>query len=61
MMHAWLFFTFLWTHHHHLADLLGWLRYEYPGMPGSWYPHYAHYLVSHYGTGRNLLTAIRPY
>lgn len=57
----WHFFIIVWGHHHWLADLLGWLRYAYPGMPGRWYGQYAHYLTSTYGTGRALLTAIRPW
>lgn len=61
MIAAWHFFVFVWTHHHHLADLIGWLRHEYPGMPSSWYRTYALDLERTYGTGPDLLLAVRPY
>lgn len=57
----WHFFLFVWAHCHHMADLRGWLRTEYPGMPGAWYGQYARNLVRAYGTGRDLLVAVRPY
>jgi hypothetical protein len=61
MYAAFHFFTFVWVHHHYFHDLLGFLRWEYPGMPGSWYTQYAHWLLHTFGTGQGLLTAVRPY
>lgn len=61
MITMWHFFVFMWTRHHHLADLIGWLRVYFPGMPGGWYRPFALYLVHTYGTGRDLLISIRPY
>lgn len=61
LMTAWHFFVFVWLHSHWLGDLGGWLRVEYPGMPGPWYMHQAHWLVDTYGTGRDLLIAVRPW
>jgi len=58
-MQAWHFFVFMWTHHLHLSDLIGWLRHEYPGMPSKWYGQYAHWLTTHY-TGHDLLVAVEP-
>lgn len=60
-MTAWQFFVYAWTHWHHLADLIGWERHLYPGMPGGWYRQDATWLVRTYGTGRDLLIAVRPW
>lgn len=61
MITVWHFFVFMWARHHHLADLIGYLRWYFPGMSTGWYRPFAKYLLHTYGSGNGLLIAIRPW